>query len=274
MPASKAKQISMVTIMNITELRRALRAIGISDRVLAIGGRAEYSWCVEPSTDGMWEVFWYERGNKNGLVRLPSESDACYQILGRLAYSQVLAGTVTARQAFNSRPSPGTSQLLVEWAQSAGYAYTSNDHSGATIFWTDPGGETRFYIRRRFDDGFVLTSTQRASNEQFELAAPAVETIERHLVSRFAWGFRSRKRLPRLRLPNDPTEGAAGFDISEKDGDGFCTLTDHAHQVIAVARASATGVPELVALSHLVSHPLADIIASYEHPEGRPLFAV
>jgi hypothetical protein len=39
-------------------------------------------------------VYWYERGNKNGLVRLASESDACFQLLGRLSYSQLLAGTI------------------------------------------------------------------------------------------------------------------------------------------------------------------------------------
>lgn len=35
-----------------------------------------------------------------------------------------------------------------------------------------------------------------------------------------------------------------------------------------------TRTPELVTLSHLVSAPIDDIIASYEDPEGRPLFAV
>lgn len=78
--------------MNVTELGKALAAIGIPDRLLAIGGQAEYSWCIERSADGMWEVYWYEHGNKNGLVRLSNESEACYQLLGRLTYSQLLAG--------------------------------------------------------------------------------------------------------------------------------------------------------------------------------------
>lgn len=80
--------------MNVNELGRTLEKIGISKQVLALGGRAEYSWCVEPSPDGMWEVYWYERGNKEGLVRLATESDACFQLLGRLAYSQLLAGAI------------------------------------------------------------------------------------------------------------------------------------------------------------------------------------
>lgn len=80
--------------MNMTELAQVLGTIGISREVLALGGHADYSWCLEQSTDGMWEVFWYERGNKNGLIRLPSESDACFQLLGRLSYSQLLAGAI------------------------------------------------------------------------------------------------------------------------------------------------------------------------------------
>lgn len=80
--------------MNLTELARVLSAIGIGPEVLALGGHADYSWCVEQSSDGAWEVYWYERGNKNSLVRLPTEVDACFQLLGRLSYSQVLAQAI------------------------------------------------------------------------------------------------------------------------------------------------------------------------------------
>lgn len=80
--------------MNLTELARVLTTIGIAPAVLALGGHADYSWCVEQSEDGAWEVYWYERGTKNGLVRLTTESDACFQLLGRLAYSQLLSGTI------------------------------------------------------------------------------------------------------------------------------------------------------------------------------------
>lgn len=47
--------------MNLTELARVLATIGIASEVLALGGRADNSWCVEQSSDGAWEVFWYER---------------------------------------------------------------------------------------------------------------------------------------------------------------------------------------------------------------------
>jgi hypothetical protein len=83
--------------VNLTELHRVLTTIGIDPRVLAIGGHADYSWCVEQAGDKAWEVYWYERGNKNGLVRLATEEDACFQLLGRLSYSQLLAGAIVPR---------------------------------------------------------------------------------------------------------------------------------------------------------------------------------
>lgn len=80
--------------MTLPELARAVEQIGISAEELALGGHADYSWCIEQANDGAWEVFWYERGNKNHLVRSTTESDACFQLLGRLAYSQLLAGSI------------------------------------------------------------------------------------------------------------------------------------------------------------------------------------
>jgi hypothetical protein len=80
--------------LNLTELANALDQIGISRQVLALGGSAEYAWCVEQAGDGAWEVYWMERGNKNNLVRLPTEDAACLVLLGRLTYSQLLAGAV------------------------------------------------------------------------------------------------------------------------------------------------------------------------------------
>ena len=78
--------------MNRSELKSATAAIGVSDRLVAIRGYAEYAWCVVPSEDGSWEVFWGERGNKVELERFSSEQQGCTYLLGRLAYSQILAG--------------------------------------------------------------------------------------------------------------------------------------------------------------------------------------
>lgn len=71
--------------MNLVELATTLSAIGVPNEVVALGGRADYAWCIEQAPDGTWEVFWYERGNKNGLATFSNESEACHQLLARLA---------------------------------------------------------------------------------------------------------------------------------------------------------------------------------------------
>ncbi len=78
--------------MNREELKSAVAEIGIMDRLVAVKGYAEYAWCVVEAEDGAWEVFWGERGNKNELERFSSENQACSYLLGRLTYSQILAG--------------------------------------------------------------------------------------------------------------------------------------------------------------------------------------
>jgi hypothetical protein len=81
-------------MMTLAELAKALDLIGMPARVISLGGRAENSWCVDQAPDGTWEVFWMERGNKIDLVSLRTESQACFQLLGRLAYTQLAAGAV------------------------------------------------------------------------------------------------------------------------------------------------------------------------------------
>ena len=80
--------------MNLAELAKALDLIGMPKRVLSLGGQAENSWCIDQASDGTWEVFWMERGNKIDLVSLRTESDACFQLLGRLAYTQIAARAI------------------------------------------------------------------------------------------------------------------------------------------------------------------------------------
>lgn len=80
--------------MNLGELAKALGLIGIPAGVLSLGGQAENSWCIDRAADATWQVFWMERGSKIDLVSLRTESDACFQLLGRLAYTQIASRAV------------------------------------------------------------------------------------------------------------------------------------------------------------------------------------
>jgi hypothetical protein len=80
--------------MNVVELAKALDQIGIPAEVLSLGGSAENSWCIVQASEGKWEVFWMERGNKIDLTCCATEVDACFRLLGRLAYTQIAAGAI------------------------------------------------------------------------------------------------------------------------------------------------------------------------------------
>jgi hypothetical protein len=78
--------------VNLQELASAAKLIGIPEEILVVGGHAQFCWCVEQVEDGSWEVYWLERGDKGDLERFANENQACTYMLGRLAYTQVLAG--------------------------------------------------------------------------------------------------------------------------------------------------------------------------------------
>ncbi len=76
--------------MNLQNLDETLRALGISASLISLGRPAESAWCVVPSPSG-WEVYWNAGSVRHSYVRLESEAVACYYLLGRLVYDQLLA---------------------------------------------------------------------------------------------------------------------------------------------------------------------------------------
>lgn len=83
--------------MNLQGLGTALDDIGIEPLVVALGSRDEQCWCIHGTPEGPWQVYWMERGQKNHLVELPDENAACELLLGKLTYSQLIAGKLARR---------------------------------------------------------------------------------------------------------------------------------------------------------------------------------
>jgi hypothetical protein len=163
------------------------------------------------------------------------------------------------------------SEDLTRWAIRANYSLTPQDVSGAAIFWSDPGAETRFYIRRVGDTGFVITQAQRASSEDFRLFATSIDVVERYFFNVFGSDVRDQQRMPRLNMPRRTNEIASGFSIDDVDADGNRKLIGP-HGPAAIARGQIQSVPILVLLSHLLVATIDDIEQSYGRPDGRPLF--
>jgi hypothetical protein len=130
---------------------------------------------------------------------------------------------------------PRVSDGLLNFASDAGFSLTASDDSDAAVFWTDPGGEIRFYVRASDDFGYALTSAERPMPEQFELFGTSMTVIERHLLGVFGSGVRSRRRLPRLVLPIKQAELAVGYLLDDVDAEGYRSLNDP-HGLVAKAR--------------------------------------
>ena len=71
--------------MNIPELREILKSEKIPERYYLLDARGikEDKICLEFS-DGLWQVFYSERGEKYNAATFPDESDACGEVLQRL----------------------------------------------------------------------------------------------------------------------------------------------------------------------------------------------
>ncbi|WP_033293251.1 hypothetical protein [Amycolatopsis jejuensis] len=80
--------------MNTQSVRKWLDVIGVPEEVVSIGREADNTWCLQPTADGGWEVFWREQGNRYDWAAFTSEQVACHYLFGRLTWSQVVRGAV------------------------------------------------------------------------------------------------------------------------------------------------------------------------------------
>ena len=167
---------------------------------------------------------------------------------------------------------PTVSKGLIEWASKAGYAFTREDDSGAAIFWSNPGGEIRYYLRTDRGGGITLTSAERGSAEQFEIFTCSVNAMERYLLPIIGIDLRSKKGLRRIKTPRTIEEVAEGYRVGEADSEGYRNLYFPSGEVAARSRGRTNSIPTLTELSHFLQASEADLRNSYEDPDGRPLF--
>jgi len=85
--------------MNLTELKSALDAAGVSERAYSFtsDGYGEI-YRLAPIHDilgGGWEIYYAERGGKTGQLVFRSESEACAEFMRR-----ILQDPTTRRSAF------------------------------------------------------------------------------------------------------------------------------------------------------------------------------
>ncbi|MFC0429498.1 hypothetical protein [Kutzneria buriramensis] len=79
-----------MAVLTVDTLRSVLVAMGCWHRACVIG-EAEMCFGIVHDDDGLWRVFWMERGNRNELSEFADEQDACLEYMGRVAGSAKVA---------------------------------------------------------------------------------------------------------------------------------------------------------------------------------------
>lgn len=163
------------------------------------------------------------------------------------------------------------SRELEDWVRIAGIELTQGSRSedGRTVLW-NRGGEVRYFVDL-VNDWYVITSSDRMSNEAYEFAGASMPIIEKYLYGYFGGSVRSGRGLPPIRAPFRPDEIRPGYsiDTTQFGGRKRHTLVDSHGKVLAIA-----GIEDLVELSHYLDTTVDVIKHSYLDPGGKPLFAL
>ncbi|WP_082686741.1 Imm61 family immunity protein [Mycobacterium sp. IS-3022] len=151
---------------------------------------------------------------------------------------------------------------------------TADLSSDGRVTFTSGLGETRIMVGSEADGTLAVNQSDRLQPEYTVLRAPALATVERYLLLNFGPTARSRKRLPRVRIPADPDRTAPGFELSSTPDDErrLALVTGEGELVAETERDPVVGTIFLVNLSYLMAASIVDIVASYRSPSGIPLF--
>jgi len=91
-------------VIDETTVAQWLAALAVPADALSIGAELDDRWCLlslpDPGGTGstVWEVFWRQQGDRFDWARFTDEQVACYYLLGRLAYSQLVLGELQTRE--------------------------------------------------------------------------------------------------------------------------------------------------------------------------------
>lgn len=78
----------MSYLFNVTKLATRLHDVRIRRELYEIGGYGEGCLCIEQRSDGLWETYTGQRGEKDDLHVWEIEDDACFWLFGRLAWTE------------------------------------------------------------------------------------------------------------------------------------------------------------------------------------------
>ncbi|MDZ4264987.1 MAG: Imm61 family immunity protein [Mycobacterium sp.] len=163
---------------------------------------------------------------------------------------------------------PALSPDCLGWVRAAGYAWCTDDSTGALVLRSQMDPPTRYYIRQ-VRDRLRLTQADDDAEERTLLFAADREVLERFLYGMFGDDIRDDLGLPFLELPWGAADLAAGYTLGEMDR-GYRTLRRD-DVPLAAAPDPTLSLLALVPLSHFLGFPAAALKTSFLAEDGAPL---
>ncbi len=135
----------------------------------------------------------------------------------------------------------------------------------------DPGGEIRFYIRERDQDGFVLSRAERSGDERVVMWSPDPVDLERYLTMKVGSSARQWQGMGMLDFPVSVEQIADRFSV-ETLRPGLVALRAISGELLPARFPHFAEAAPIVQFVQVAGLELATLRQSYLDPEGKPLF--
>ena len=163
---------------------------------------------------------------------------------------------------------PSLSEAFAAFARQGGYV--ARPEGEALMIASEPGGEIRFYIRRR-GESLALSRAERSEDERLVMSSSTVGEIEKYLTVVIGDDVRTVTGLGMLDGPTDASQLAAGQHVVEV-ADGAFAISQ-SDGILDPARFPTVDIAApIYTYSSTVGHSTDEVRAAYLSSDGAPLF--
>ena len=133
--------------------------------------------------------------------------------------------------------------------------------------------EVQYRVRER-EGGFELTRRSRSEAPRVLIASPDVGVVRKYLLMQLCVDVRSELRLRAIRFPGSPGSLPEGFVLDETVEGWVLRWSVGGEPCVAIFPQGSRAESEAAKFTSVARHSEEEIIASLEHPGGRPLFLI
>lgn len=141
---------------------------------------------------------------------------------------------------------------------------------GDIIVVSEPGGETRYHVRREENGWASVARASRSAEPVVELWTDAADVVERYLTVVVGNQFREIKGLSRVQLPGDDDGLEPGYSV-RLNSDGRWRLGGTPADSTVLFADHGDAFPA-IQFSHYADAPLDSLRQSLVNPGGEPVF--